>query len=183
MKWGAYHFLKHGASGIRAQMEWFVGSADLPAGSRLAIDYEDQGCTLDDLQAAIENLADLDPSMQIAVYAGGLLKGQVGTHAYPWLTPHALWLAQYTAGQPSWPTAIWPAWSLWQYSDAGTVLGVEGPCDVNVFNGSKDNCAKWFGPVEVLPAPAPSSTVTIDIEKPEGVAISLTVNGVRQIIE
>jgi len=171
--WGAYHFLKHGS--ISQQMDWFLQQSLLPTGSRVAIDYEDTDCTLDDLQQALEYLGSQAPDLQVCVYAGGLLKGQVGSDPYPWLSPYALWLAQYTTGTPTWPTQIWKHWSLWQYTDKGTISGVQGSCDLNTFNGSPDNCALWFGPPEE-PTPA-HENVVIDIITPEGVQVVVSVNG------
>jgi lysozyme len=176
--WGAYHFLKHGD--IEAQMEWFDRNHDLPQGSRIAIDYEDSACTLDDLQQALESLAKLDGTQQICVYAGGLLKGQLDpSKTYPWLAPYPLWLAQYTSGSPTWPKNVWQTWTLWQFSDQGKVSGVTGVCDVNSFNGTPENCAKWFGPASPTPkpAPVPDLTVKIAIDVPDGVNVQLTVNG------
>lgn len=175
--WGGYHFLKHG--NVSAQMDYFVGKAGLPAGSRLVIDYEDSACVLDDLQEAIEALGTVDPTAQICTYAGGLLKGQVSSSkTYPWLSPTSLWLAQYTTGTPSWPTNIWEYWSLWQYSESGSVPGVGGACDVNQFNGDQDACRRWFGPVGAEPEPPiDAKTVSIDINVSEGVTLMLSVNG------
>jgi lysozyme len=176
--WGAYHFLKHGD--IAAQMEWFDRNHDLSQGSRIAIDYEDSPCTLGDLQQALEALSKIDGTQQICVYAGGLLKGQIDPNkVYPWLEPYPLWLAQYTSGKISWPTNVWPTWTLWQFSDKGTVPGVSGACDVNAFNGTPENCARWFGPaMPPQPGPAPSdTTVKIAIDVPEGVNLQLVVNG------
>lgn len=159
LRWGAYHFLKHG--NVEAQMAYFLKAAHLGLGSRVAIDYEDAGCTLDDLRGAVTALRKLDPSMEITVYAGALLKEQLGKAVDPLLATTSLWLAQYTAGTPSWPSGTWPSWSLWQYSDGNAggspkgVTGVKAPVDCNTFNGSPENCAKWFGPTT---APVPSPT-------------------------
>jgi lysozyme len=174
----AYHFLKHG--NIGDQMDWFVSQAGLPGGARVAIDYEDPACTLDDLEHALAALSDLDPALQIAIYAGGLLKGQVSSSAsYPWLEPYPLWLAQYTSGSPSWPTNIWPTYSLWQWSQSGSVPGISGDCDVNQFNGSPENCARWFGPViePVPPEPSPVGEVVIAVTVPDGMSVAVIVNG------
>lgn len=176
LRWGGYHFLKHGS--VAKQMAYFLDRAILPSGSRLVIDYEDTACTLDDLQQAIEELARLDPTAEIATYCGGLLKGQVTpSKAYPWLSATSLWLAHYTTGDPSWPEWIWPYWSLWQYSDKGSVPGVEGECDVNEFNGGREQCAAWFGPASAEPLPKPTPLVAVDIRTPPGVAVTVTVNG------
>jgi len=66
-----------------------------------------------------------------------LIKTQLGTTRNGWLAANtSLWLAQYTTGLPSWPTGTWPNWSLWQYTDGGTVPGFSRPLDCDRFNGS-----------------------------------------------
>jgi GH25 family lysozyme M1 (1,4-beta-N-acetylmuramidase) len=179
--WGAYHFLKHG--NVQKQMEHFVRNAKLPKGSRWAIDYEDVNCTLEDLRQSLEILAKLEPTAQICVYAGGLLKGQVGSAKHSWLEPYPLWLAHYTSGTPKWPTQIWPNYALWQFSEKGSVSGVSGNCDTNEFNGNAESCAKWIGPVTAAPAPpvaAPTpivEPVVVRINVPDGVEVVVAVNG------
>ena len=151
LKWGAYHFLKHGKAA--AQMTHFLKYAALPPGSRVAIDYEDPACTLTDLHEAVAALAAADSTMQICIYAGALLKEQLGDKHDRQLARCSLWLAQYTSGTPTWPKGTWPALSLWQYTDGDVggepraVPGVVPPMDCNQFNGSRSACARWFGPV------------------------------------
>lgn len=59
------------------------------------------------------------------------------------VTNWPLWMAQYPVtpnpqtGAPS-GTSPWPAgsWKVWQYSGTGSVSGVPGDCDLDVFNGT-----------------------------------------------
>jgi lysozyme len=50
------------------------------------------------------------------------------------LTRQPLWLAHYTTECPAvpWP---WTRWTFWQHTDRGTVPGVAGPVDLNLFAG------------------------------------------------
>lgn len=69
------------------------------------------------------------------------------SYATTWLdatvTNKTLWMAQYPGspnpqtGNPS-GTSPWAssAWQCWQYSSTGTVPGVPGNCDLDVFNGT-----------------------------------------------
>ncbi len=69
------------------------------------------------------------------------------SYASTWLdasvTNRTLWMAQYPGspnpqtGNPS-GTSPWAAaaWQCWQYSSTGTVPGVPGSCDLDVFNGT-----------------------------------------------
>lgn len=176
LKWGAYHFLEHGD--VEEQMFFFVAIACLPPGSRVAIDYEDPDVTLDDLDRAVRWLAENAPDLQVAIYGGSLLKQQIGGDYYGVFAQYPLWLAQYTEGEPSWPKNTWPQWTLWQYTDCADVPGIDGPVDGNYFNGSAENCALWFGPVAVEPVDLPEVIIAIDV--PEGVEVTVIVNGVEQ---
>src|SRR5262249_20093783 len=135
-----YHFLKHGS--IANQMSFYWSTIDPQVGERMIIDYEDNACTLDDLHQAVEwlkNKSDgLGRQIQITVYSGHLLKDQLGNSHDTLLADNTdFWLAQYTSGSPSWPNGTYPIYSLWQWSDQGSISGVSGDVDKNEFNGSK----------------------------------------------
>ncbi|MEZ4368293.1 MAG: GH25 family lysozyme [Kofleriaceae bacterium] len=50
--------------------------------------------------------------------------------------PSPLWIAHYTSAEcPTIPDP-WSDWAFWQYTDSGSVDGIAGGVDVNVFNGS-----------------------------------------------
>jgi lysozyme len=177
LKWAAYHFLRPGDMG--AQMEFFLDCADLPEGARICLDHEDSGVSLADLQECVEWLFDCAEDLQVAIYSGHLIKDQLGDNSNPVLAKTSLWLAQYTTGTPSWPKGTWPAWTLWQFTDKASVAGITGAVDGNRFNGSDENCLKWFGPVpQPVPPPVPEDQqVLIDINVPPGVHVQLTING------
>ncbi|MBW2458361.1 MAG: hypothetical protein JRI68_27915 [Deltaproteobacteria bacterium] len=54
------------------------------------------------------------------------------------LNAHPLWIAHYTQNCPNLPTA-WTDWAIWQYSSTGTVAGIDGPVDLDRFNGSPED--------------------------------------------
>ena len=49
------------------------------------------------------------------------------------LTKYSLWLAQYDGSEPS-DEVIWDTWAGWQYTDTGSIEGVNGNVDLNKFN-------------------------------------------------
>ena len=61
------------------------------------------------------------------------------------VTQWPLWMAQYPSspnpqtGAP--PTSPWSGWNVWQYSSTGTVPGISGACDLDVFNGTASTLA------------------------------------------
>ena len=53
------------------------------------------------------------------------------------VTKYDLWIAHWTydpALQPN--TGIWSKWKFWQYSDNGTVPGINGKVDLDLYNGN-----------------------------------------------
>ena len=60
------------------------------------------------------------------------------------LGKQALWLAHYTAQCPSVPPP-WSRWTFWQYTDNGRVDGIEGPVDLDIFDGTYDEFRRRFG--------------------------------------
>jgi len=178
-----YHFIRPGDIGDQMLFYW---SAIKPRpGERMVIDYEDSAVTLDELRRAVTALQIMSRqwglNIQITVYSGNTLKEALGSTKDDFLAANTdLWLAQYTSGQPSWPKETYPVYSLWQYSESGSVPGVEGTdVDLNTFNGSRDNCLLWIGPAGA-PAPTPAvPSVSIDIAGE--VNVTVVVNGVTVV--
>jgi len=55
----------------------------------------------------------------------------------PDLSAYVLWVAHWGVTCPSMPTG-WSTWSFHQYSDSGTVSGISGAVDLDVFDGDQD---------------------------------------------
>jgi len=72
---------------------------------------------------------------------------------------YGLWLAKYD-GSPAAPAVMhWPAAAMKQYSDRGTVPGVLGGVDLDVFYGDAEQLRAYGRPsAGPIPAPAPSPT-------------------------
>lgn len=147
-----YHFLQHGNP--IGQMEHYLDTIQPVAGERVVVDFEKGDCSRDDLHAAVNAL--IGKGLEISVYGSpSFLKTKLGTAKDDFLALHtSLWIAQFnlSAAPSGWPTATWPTWSLWQWSDRGTIDGIRGPVDVNRFNGSNDACVRWLGPPLAHPA-------------------------------
>jgi GH25 family lysozyme M1 (1,4-beta-N-acetylmuramidase) len=58
---------------------------------------------------------------------------------------HPLWLAAYVNGCPNTPDA-WDDWRIWQHSGSGTVPGISGAVDLNLFNGTEAELAQLASP-------------------------------------
>jgi lysozyme len=169
-----YHWIKPGNAAN--QMNFYLKTIDPVPGERVVIDYEEDGCTLNDLHEAVQTLLDDPRDLQVTVYSGHLLKEQLSSYDKLLNENTDLWLAQYTTGTPSWPEETYPSWTLWQYSESGTVNGIDGSLvDLNRFNGSDAELLTWISPAGSIkpPKPVPPVPAQIDITVIGNVTISI----------
>ncbi len=137
---GAYHFFRP-VDDPQAQAEHFLrnvqlGQADLPPGLDLeARDGVDPGTLilrvgqwLDVVKTAINRtpLIYTSPSFWEALGAPR------GFSDYP------LWIAHYDRSSPTIPRG-WSTYTVWQYTSKGSVNGINGNVDLDVFNGTPDD--------------------------------------------
>lgn len=55
---------------------------------------------------------------------------------------YPLWIADYGRSAPIIPRG-WSTYTLWQYTSGGSVRGINGPVDLNIFNGSPEDLAAF----------------------------------------
>lgn len=130
------------------------------------------------LQRAAANGVTVTPVVYTYVsYASTWLDGSV--------TQWPLWMAQYPAspnpqtGAPS-SIAPWSSWRAWQYSSTGTVPGVPGNCDLDVFNGTMGSLAALV--IGGIAPPAITSEPSDRFADPGGtLALSVTAEGVAPL--
>lgn len=138
---GAYHFARPAVGTAVAQADYFVaivGGFSSPGDLPPVLDLEVNG--------------GLTPA-QLAVWTGQWLtevRARSGRTPIVYTSPnfwatsmnnskafvsYPLWVARYGSA----PSAlVWPRWTFWQYTQVGTVPGVVGAIDRNLFNGSLD---------------------------------------------
>ena len=130
---GLYHFARAGDP--IAEAEFFCATTDpLSPGEFIVLDWEVPGqdpvgwCKtwLDHLAAK----CNVRPLLYI---------NQATRDGYNWSpvarAGHGLWLAKYDGNRTVPPSGAWPAVSMKQYTSSGSVPGVSGGVDVNVFYG------------------------------------------------
>ena len=173
----SYHFLKHGQA--EQQMLNYLDAVAPVKGERVVIDYEDTACTLADLVDAVQALVKQPLNLQITVYGGGKLKGDLGNDREQLLADFtSLWIAQYTsAASPSWPKGTWPVWSLWQWTDSAVVPGIGRGVDSNRFNGSVEACLRFLSPATDDPAKSVGPEISISISAPADARVNVLING------
>jgi GH25 family lysozyme M1 (1,4-beta-N-acetylmuramidase) len=58
-------------------------------------------------------------------------------------TRYPLWIADYRGNdQPEVPGG-WPTWTFWQTTDAGSIPGIAGPTDIDVYNSAAGDFAEY----------------------------------------
>ena len=106
----SYHFLRPGD--MNAQAQFFLNVVKPRQGERVVADYEIPDVSLANLLSFLQGIRASRPDLQLTVYSGNQIKQALGRRRNAWLAANtSLWLAQYTEGEPSWPTPTWPAWS------------------------------------------------------------------------
>jgi lysozyme len=184
-----YFWIKPGDGG--AQARFYLDTIEPVRGERVVIDYEEDGCTIDTLHDAVQALLDADMDLKITVYSGHLLKEQLNGDRDDFLAENTdLWLAQYTSDEDSisWSDGTYEEWTLWQYSESGTIPGVDGSLvDLNNFNGSDSEFLDWINPgdggggVKPKPPQPSSDTVFVSVVAPDNITVKVKVVNQTQL--
>jgi len=148
--WGAYHFGTGDEEGS-AQANFFLETVKPDEHTLCCIDFEPNpsGTTmsLDHLFGSIETVQAATGRPPVVYGGNSLLFKLIGTDTHPTLAACPLWVAEYTsAAQPSnIPAQVWSTWTLWQYTESGTVPGITGEgVDRERYNGTLDELKlKW----------------------------------------
>jgi GH25 family lysozyme M1 (1,4-beta-N-acetylmuramidase) len=120
-------------------------------------DWVNQWCDNIVAKAAATGVS-VRPVIYISACNAGYLDASVGN----WIP----WIADYNKQNPQsgtpWSTCVsddvWGSgvWSLWQYSSTGTVHGISGNVDVDVFNGSESQMAALLVPTSATAPTTPT---------------------------
>lgn len=151
---GAYHFGRPSLNSPEAEGEFFAGTvirAGFETGDLAVLDLEDTdafgdlgGWTLAWLRYVEQRLG-----VKPLLYTGAWYSGPHNLGAYPGLGDYGLWLAAYQGTMPQ-PPAPWNVVAIWQYSARGTVAGIDGDVDLDVYNGDPATL-KLYGKPEPVP--------------------------------
>lgn len=132
---GLYHFARAGDPA--AEAAWFARTAGEPAdGEFVCLDWEVRGDPVGWCAAWLAAVA-ARYGVQPLVYLNRSLRD-----GHDW-TPviaagHGLWLAAYDEVTDPVPPGAWPVLAMKQYSRTGSVPGVDGDVDLDVFYGDAD---------------------------------------------
>ncbi|WP_370591386.1 GH25 family lysozyme [Saccharopolyspora montiporae] len=142
---GAYHFARPDDSGAAEQANRFLDVAQyqndgktLPPVLDLEVDPNSGGCYnksvdemhawTDEFSATVKDRTGHEP----IIYANPSFWQQCmgSTDSYG---DHSLWLASYGVDEPQIPNGF-NDWDFWQYSESGSVAGIEGDTDLNIYD-------------------------------------------------
>lgn len=103
-----------------------------------------------------------------------------------WTKDYPLWLAQYpnsyVDGQKPFLPRGWFGWTFWQYSETGSVNGINANVNMNVFNGTLEELYKFAGAQIVTKPTAEKKTHTVkEGDTFESIAIKYGVT-VRELV-
>ena len=166
---GVYHFAHPDTNSAVAEANWFVQNASSYASTgdlRPVLDLED-GATLsaaalsqwvNDYCTTVRNALGVDPVIYCNTnYATNEVDASV--------TSHDLWIANWstaygdpnTTGSP--PCGAWGAnnWDFWQYSSTGSVSGISGAVDLDVYQGDRAALEANFVIGNTPPPPDPGT--------------------------
>ncbi len=145
---GAYDFYVVGDD-PQTQAQNFMNRVTLEAGDlppMVDIETEKAGAESDasliaDLHAYLKTLSahyGVDP----IIYTGPSFWN---AHLDGSFSGYPLWVAEYGVSQPKSVTG-WTFWTMWQYSQSGSVDGISGAVDLDYFNGSLEQLKKFTVP-------------------------------------
>ena len=146
---GAYHF-GDGSDG-RLQAKHFLDVVQPNNDTVIVLDFESNPAgpsrTLEQAHAFVSHVK-LEMGRWPGFYSGHDIKEALGKSIDPILKNCWFWLAQYGPKPVVPPT--WKKWTLWQYTDGGVgprphIVDGIGPCDRDIFNGTRRQLKSWWG--------------------------------------
>jgi GH25 family lysozyme M1 (1,4-beta-N-acetylmuramidase) len=140
--WGAYHYMA--AGNAAAQAAYFLSTAQPDAGTLLAVDHEDPTVPISDLREFCAAVTTAAPAHKLVIYSNNVIQEQLAGVADPDLGQYRLWHAEITSGTPTWASATWPKFWIWQYSKSTILSGTSTPIDFSTYIGSRaDLASDW----------------------------------------
>ncbi len=136
---GAYHFFRP-LRDPQAQADHFLatvqpGAGDLPAALDAEVrDGVDARAFVDRMKEWLDAVEEATGRKPI-IYTSPSFWEALGS---PRLSGYPLWIANYGRSSPIIPRG-WSTYTFWQYTSSGSVTGIAGMVDLNVFNGSLDD--------------------------------------------
>ncbi|MEG4214503.1 GH25 family lysozyme [Microcoleus sp. Pol14C6] len=141
---GAYHFFRP-ASSVQEQIDLFLKTVKLEVGDLPPVlDMETTG------GLSVDQFCDRAAIWLEAVETATLMRPIIYTYPGFWdnlgtkrFADYPLWIAHYTTAEEPWVPGGWKTWTFWQYSDTGTVSGVSGNVDTNIYESVREGAVSY----------------------------------------
>ena len=135
LRWGAYHFGVN-EDGV-AQAQYFLTIVNPGPQDLLALDFEENPSSQMTIAQAEQFVTEVfnKTGRYPGFYSDSLAGSMLGNSQNSVLTNCWFWRAEYVGSSPSVPPT-WSSWTMWQYTESGSVPGIGGACDRDTFNGS-----------------------------------------------
>ncbi|MFB3765515.1 MAG: GH25 family lysozyme [Methanotrichaceae archaeon] len=152
---GAYHFARPDlGNSATDEARWFVNVAGdyiKPGYLRPVLDIEKGAKTGEDLSKWIIDwmeTVESETGVEPMIYTSASFAAENNLDAS--LAKYDLWVAHWTYDIGRSPnTGMWDGWDFWQYSNKGSVPGITGDVDLDLFSGGESDLSKF-----VIAAPA-----------------------------
>lgn len=135
---GAYHFFRFDKDGVEQAINFIETIGDRTLELGVAIDIESSGNPENiDIELIKERLSSMVDYLNLRGIAPTLYCNKKDYYEYlaDSFPGNSLWICSFSEDPIS------ADWTFWQYSHKGTIKGVKGNVDLNVFKGSK---ADWL---------------------------------------
>ena len=142
MLMGAYHFARPDENNAIDEAYYFISNANeylkdgtlrpvLDVERGISLGNEELSNWINDWMNTVESETGVEPILYInSNYANNYLDESVSNRD--------IWIAHWTYDPEVSPdTGIWDNWVFWQYSDSGSVSGIVGNVDLDIFNGAE----------------------------------------------
>ncbi len=140
---GAYHFFSSEDSG-ESQAENFLQALNgksygsLPPVLDVEVCQIQHGPFIQEVKIWLETVEQA-LKVQPILYTNPSFWNQVGNGS---CSEYTLWIANYQVSQPTLPND-WSQWTFWQYSQSGTINGIDGAVDLDRFNGTLEELQQY----------------------------------------
>ena len=155
---GAYHFFL-AAEDPTEQAEFFIRTVGSLGANDLApvIDVEAGSGTSSNLAAGVQTwLTTVEQGLgrRPIIYTAPSYWNEYLTSAFG---SYPLWVAEYGVSTPK-AVNGWTNWTFWQHSSTGAVAGVNGPVDLDYFNGADEALTAFISASAAASQPSSVST-------------------------
>lgn len=145
---GAYHFF-HPKADAKAQALHFIKTVTLEPGDLPPVlDIEVvEGVATKEIEEKIKiwlELVEASYGVKPIIYSS---KSFIADNLSSGFNKYPLWIAAYSKSVPK-GLGDWESWSIWQHSQSGEIVGINGAVDLSVFSGSKDDLKEFLIPLK-----------------------------------